>query len=66
MCFCSNLHAKHSLEWTVLLKPKSLLNIYIMFFKAPELPQPEPVVQPTAAKVTPSTPEQRPAKGIDH
>lgn len=37
-----------------------------MFFKAPELPKPEePIVQPTAAKVTPSTPEHLPAKGSD-
>ncbi len=37
-----------------------------MFFKAPELPKPEaPVVQQTAAKVTPSAPESLPAKGTD-
>lgn len=41
-----------------------VLNIlYIMFFKAPELPKPEePVVQP--AKVTTPAPERLPTKGI--
>lgn len=44
-----------------------LLNMCIMFFKAPEPPKSEePVVQPPAAKVTPSAPERLPAKGIDY
>lgn len=46
----------------------SLLNIYIykMFFKAQELPKPEePAVHPAAVKVTPSTQERLPVKGIN-